>query len=245
MSTEDYPRVLERALESCARGDARIPEAKQSLHEGLRARVLPELFKELGVLGESFKLDTRMVAHADDRSLKMFIPLNAFFFTGEKEPKLTHFRLARDTIVITLVSAYGPFYFVVTSLGCDAGWVTLSPHQPYADGQPRLTLISKLPDAKASRFVAITRVDPYVCANCGRVHAPRMPKCKGCWDAHRIAVRYCSQECQKEDYGARHRLVCGRRASAPGAERAVCGRKAVTNRGRKAGAERAAQAVPV
>jgi hypothetical protein len=214
----DYNQVVGKVLDSYAswRERAEIREAKRMLHSTLRGSVLPDLYRELGISGRDFKLDTRVVVHRG--SGRVFIPLNALFFpytmdAESRDVEIRDFKIGQNMTVIELETAYGNFYFTVNCLGNVAGGLSLSPRQTYADGQPRFTLISQNPNARQIKFIAITRVDPYVCTNCNRTHVPKMQKCQGCWDNLRICVRYCSKECQRADYVERHRYICGCKAN--------------------------------
>lgn len=148
-------------------------------------------------------------------------PLNAFFLnytvdSHEDDVIMSCLGEADKKRVCSLETVYGTFYFVFVSMSrCDstestiklhlqANYEYLPPQGPPLKFPALLATTSYMQDGD---YIAMARIEPYVCKVCG-VYRDRMKKCGGCWKFLGICVRYCSEECQLQDYPL-HRRVCG------------------------------------
>lgn len=117
-------------------------------------------------------------------------------------------------IFISLKNDYGTFYFIFMSVP-----LTERPEEPRASimvyenythekNPPLIFPIVKAEAEGGKPFIAMARIEPYVCKVCEK-YEHRMKKCKWCWRRLGIYVRYCSPSCQKHDYDNGHKEVCG------------------------------------
>ena len=219
----DYQNTVMEALlnDNICKQDPRIQGLKDNMEKVIRTDILSAFFE--AIPEHNIKLDIKTLIQSKKqnnfRKNKMIVPFNAFFYPytiDVENYSVEIFELMGNNAVVTkMITEYGDFWLVAIVVENTNSVHVNNDEDIYDDGIPRQSLqctlyseVCRKKGVQDNSVIIFARIDPYICVNCG-AHAPGMNKCKGCWDNLKMCVRYCSKECQKEDYVKRHRHYCG------------------------------------
>lgn len=219
----DYQNIVQDVLHNVqsSKDYEEVRTFQKETDDLIRTKALSFIFPDINP--NDIKIDTKILDHTEQnnhikRKRVMLVPFNAFFYpyTLGIENNMSDVRIRNDldrNVYIEIDTEFGNFWFLALSFDSDIkASLELKSENLYDDNIPRLTLCCKLRSGDEARnAIVFSRIDPYICVNCDR-HVPGMKKCEACWKNLKICVRYCSEECQREDYLVRHRHYCGCKA---------------------------------
>lgn len=187
-------------------------------YEKRRKKLMRESFTTLDTMCSRMTTSTRVCfMYENMRS----IPLDVFFAPYTLNTLAEDYEVIWDKgnlKLLKLENKFGIFWFCIFNHfhAHTLGDVDLI-DEVYEDGVVRATARFKNPrnhrTQPGQNIVSISRIDPYICNRCHHF-VPFMKKCGGCSRRLGVDVRYCSRQCQKEDYldassGHSHKSVCG------------------------------------
>lgn len=171
----------------------------------------------------SIGLDQMHYIKMDRGAETLVVPLDTCFlnysidFESPPEPTIIH-NENKTKLGCCFKTVYGTFYFVFVSIcmpnpsATEPSQIRLrldSKYRNAAEQNPFPALIATLDSPREGEFIAMARIEPYVCKVCG-VYRDHMKKCSGCWKFLGVSIRYCSTRCRDLDYHDNgHRRVCG------------------------------------
>ena len=225
INLDDYQGSIQHALSSNS-GLKLLPDEKYANSKSDIENEYRDCFHDCirtDIPKENIKLDIKFVIQTDDlHDKQIFIPPNTFFYPYtvdlHADSDSLKFKVMDNNstmIFLECVSRYGSVLFMASCSTDPGNSIRIFPNKYYNDSEeiPRVSIQCRMGSGvERPNLFTLARIDPYLCAYCSK-HVPRMKKCKGCWDALQICVRYCDKFCQKIHFGRQHKYYCGSRSA--------------------------------